>query len=276
MPLPTPRTMPSPQMGGFLPDDPVSAAGYRDSSELVGALRVGAVSRVELAQTPPLVQWWQDCVANAAADAYMFELLVTGLIPEPARLFVDPTYYEEWLPSRRKIYWDARAASGSERVDTGTQPSALVRALRDKGVCAEKYCPYDGVPEENPLADHDDAGRMSMDQAGRVELFTCSDFDAVLAAITSGHRVLYAAPVFDSMRDVGFEEIYVPKGARLGLHMWQLVGFEDHGRVVRMKNQWPGWGGEKQEAFAERSTLETSMLTALAFARVARYSEASK
>jgi hypothetical protein len=260
-------------MGGFIAEDP--SFSFRDSSivsDRPGVVR-SSVSSIILARSPPIAQWNQDCVAVSAADCYLFELLSAGLVPEPERLFVEPSYYEEWLPSRRKLYWDARAVSGTERVDGGTRPSALARAVSEKGVCAERWCPYTGAPEENPLADNDDAGRMAMDQAGRIELFECADFDAVIATLASGHRVLYASAVYESMQHVDADEFYVPSGPRLGLHMWQLVGFERGGSVIRMKNQWPGWGGQRQEAFAQRSTLEAAMLTALAFRRTSVYSE---
>jgi hypothetical protein len=268
-------------MGGFLPDDPASilfATGrlaYRRSIDLVGATPRRPRSIV-LEHTPPLVQWWSDCVANAFADAYLYELLVAGLIPEPARLFSEPAYYETWLPSRRKLYWDGRAVTGIERADGGTQPGAMVRAISDKGVCAERWCPYTGEPTENPLADDDNAGRMSMDQSGKVEVFVCDGVEAALDALAAKHRVLFAGPVFESMADVGEGGFYVPTGKRLGLHMWQMTGYEDGGDVLRMKNQWPGWGDANQEAFASRSVVEGAMMAAYAFARVARFSEVSR
>ena len=260
-------------MGGFLPD-PDGAIGAAEPVFGVSS----RLERVELLRTPPIVQWWQDCVAVSIADAYLFELLVSGDVPEVDRALIlgpgapDPATYERWLPSRRKLYWDARAVMGTI-ADGGTRPSAIVSAIADKGVCAERWCPYDGAPEENPLADHDDAGRMSMDQAGRIELRACVSFDDVIAALASGHRVLYASYITSSMQDVGPESFYVPSGPRIGAHMWQLVGFEDRDDIIRMKNQWPGWGDDNQEAYAARSTLESSMMTALVFHRTARYSE---
>lgn len=267
---------------GFVPDDGSSIAmatgggHYRELSALRPVAGARRPSSIVLTRTPPLIQWWQDCVANAVADAYLYELIVAGIVPAPADLFTDSAHYADWLPSRRKLYWDARAIVGAERIDAGTQPGALVRAVRDFGLCAERWCPYDGAPEQNPLADHDEAGRMSMDQAGRIELFACLGFGDIIDALAMGHRVLFAGPVFESMAEVGPGQFYIPSGKRLGLHMWQLVGFEDDGAIVRMKNQWPGWGDDAQEAFASRATIEQAMMVAYAFSRVVSYSEVSR
>jgi len=259
---------PPPALCGFLAD---YVGTFPSSRELPGVMR--RPSSVSLARTPSIVQRQQDCVAVSGADAYLYELVVQREVPEPDRLFNDPDFYASWLPSRRKLYWDARARSGNERVDGGTRPSAFVLAVNEKGVCAERWCPYEGLPEENPLADNDAAGRLSFDQAGKVELFECRTLDDALDVIAAGHRVLYAAPVYESMMQVDGETMYEPSGARMGNHMWQLVGYENGGALVRMKNQWPGWGDQHQEALVRREVLEDKMLVALAFSRVARFSE---
>lgn len=271
---------PSAPLCGFVPDDDASmrfATGKNHYRLLSDARPWSGARRSEsavLQRTPPIVQRWQDCVANSVADAFLYEMVLAGVVPDPAALFSDVARYNAWLPSRRLIYWNARALVGAERIDAGTQPGAMVRAINEQGFCAERWCPYDGAPEENPFAIHDQAGRMAIDQAGRVELLQCLNFDDVIDALAMHHRVMIGAPVFASMQHVGEGEFYVPDGPRLGLHMWQLVGYEEGGNVVRMKNSWLGWGDDNQEAFAQRSIIERDMISAFAFARVSPYSEA--
>lgn len=271
---------PSAPLCGFVPDDEASMrfATGSDHFRLLRYARPWSGARrsesVVLQRTPPIVQRWQDCVANAVADAFLYEMVLVGLVKDPHELFVHPVRYNAWLPSRRQIYWNARALVGAERIDAGTQPGAMVRAINAMGFCAEQWCPYEGPPEENPYALNDAAGRMAIDQAGRIELLQCMNFEDVIDALAMRHRVMIGAPVFASMEHVGDGEFYVPDGPLLGRHMWQLVGYEEGGGVVRMKNSWAGWGDANQEAFAQRSIIERDMVAAFAFARVSPYSEA--
>lgn len=215
-------------------------------------------TRVVLARTPPIVQTFQDCVAVSIADNVLFEHVAQSQVQDLA--LKDPETYERWLPSRRKLYWDGRAATGLERSDAGTNPRGVMNALRTKGVCAERWCPYEGSPVENPLADNDEAARYSADQAG-IELYECSSLTEVMPVLLSGHRVLFAGTVHESFAELRGGE-YVPGGSVLGAHMFQIVGFEDVGRVVRVKNQWPLWGDENQESFIPYQTLQSMMLGA--------------
>lgn len=264
---------------GFVPDRGEPGLLYESVNVLVRSSRRRPAA-VLLRRTPPIAQQHQDCVATSASDAYLFELLSEGLVTD--RDVAEN--YDAWLPSRRKLYWDARAVLGMERRDEGTMPSALVEAIGEKGVCAERWCPYGGSPVENPLADYDNAGRMSLDQAGKIELYLCPDADAVLDAIVMGHRVLYAARIYEDFADVGApseegQAWALYQGASdnpLGLHMFQIVGYQANGAMFVAKNQWLDWGNENQEGLIPRRVLERDRFAALAFRRVARFSEGAR
>jgi len=275
----------APQMGGFVEDEPgttypswrdliAASATHTPEGARVAITEPGPYGdQVVLPRTPPIVQFEQDCVAVSGADAYLYELIVAGLIPDVVRLFVEPWTYEEWLPSRRKMYWDARACTGREHLNAGVSPAGLRLAVRDKGVCAERWCPYQGSPLENPLADHDEAGRMSMDQAGTIELADVDSLGAVRAAIDAGHRVLHAFLVYESLADVRAGGTYTPSGKALGGHQVQIVGYVPNTNLFLIKNQWPGFGNDTQEAYVDGDVLWETRLGSWMFARVARYSE---
>lgn len=266
-----------PKLGGFLSDKECGLSGliYSSVDSVVPSPEVAAYGSEAryLPRTPPIVQWFLDCAAVSTTDAYLYELMVAGLIPEPSKLLHDPAYYVSFLPSRRKLYYDARAVSGRERLDLGVSTGAVWRAIQTQGVCAERWCTYQGDPTENPLADDDEAARHSFDQAGKIEMFECNDLEDIKRVIDAGHRVLHAQIVFDSMKRVGPNEQYVPSGASLGGHQYQIVGYEKGGDLLVIKNQWPLFGDDFQEARISADDAMKDRLGTWGFARVRRFSE---
>ena len=168
------------------------------------------------------------CVPHGFAHAIAIVENLAGLEYEPLSLL--------------SMYATARAYHGGQRIDAGTYPRTMAKALAKIGVPHATVWPYDlrninrNPPPQAYLEGHARRGgsyrRITATGQGRI--------DAVCAALADGKPV-----VIGSLVDRDFQQL---KGRRLihrpsldtivGGHLWTLIGYQQHGARFESLNSY--------------------------------------
>ena len=168
----------------------------------------------------------QSCVAQATAQSLRIAMGVAGAVSPP-------------LPSRRQLYWSARARSGDLGADSGTTIRAAFGALGAVGIASEDACPWDGtLLLDEPAWDVWQRGYDSrMSGYYRIGSIGSARGEAVRAALTARHPVVLGLRIDDSFESQDGRSPWPgPRGEVLGGHAVCLVGY-DAERVV-LCNSW--------------------------------------
>lgn len=172
-----------------------------------------------------------SCVGNAAADSIEIISSILGFPKvELSRRFL-------WTAARNKMQKDGH------KFKTGTYIRLAFEVLRERGICLEKYMPYDVSKwdEDVPLTVWQKAGARKIKQMYRIEGTEDKRCQLIVEALRANCPVVFGTQVgskFPSHK--GTSVIDAPLDS-IGGHAMVIVGYDRKGFLV--KNSWgPGWG----------------------------------
>lgn len=190
------------------------------------------------ANVPPVLsQLDNDCVANASASAVSTVLRAEG----------GPTE----LPSRRFIYWLARAQTGSQTQDEGTYVRDALKTLHQFGFPPEHDCPYDPTTTNSPppaMAYRTAFDRRLINGYCRIDAVGAARVTAVKQAIAAGHPVIFGTLVSDKFLNAANGQVFGPPkpgDSIAGGHALYFAEYDDRvgPGTIRGPNSWgPDWG----------------------------------
>ncbi len=160
---------------------------------------------------------------------------VAQALAQSVRIVLANARYEDDVPSRKDVYYRARAMEGTTGLDHGCLIADGVKALR-AGWLPEAQWPHKPVwgPQwmEEPPPLPADAPRVVNAEALAIEV------DAILWEIASGHPVVVGISIPQSFEQATGDVIEEPWGYTVGGHAMLVVGYDIPMRCVRIVNSW--------------------------------------
>lgn len=174
-----------------------------------------------------------SCTANAIAGMLQFDRM-----KEKAA--------EQWTPSRLFIYWNERADDGDVNSDAGSTIREGIKAIHEKGYCAESIWPYD----ETQWAQHPPTLAYQMAFKKRVQKYQAVPQDeyAIKHCLAQNKPIAFGISVYDSfMSDIAAATGLIPMPqldeSLLGGHAVLMIGYDDASSQFLVRNSWgPFWG----------------------------------
>jgi uncharacterized tellurite resistance protein B-like protein len=175
----------------------------------------------------------QSCTANAVAGAYEY-------------LMKRHRGAEAYDVSRLFVYYNARAAKGTEGADDGSSLNEVIESLAQNGACSERAWPFDtDLLTRKPPGDAYEEGRRFR-IAGAESVPT--SLDAWKHALADGNPILFGLELFASFNKQaakGLVPMPTPKESLLPGegHAMLCVGYSDADGVFIVRNSWGSeWG----------------------------------
>lgn len=224
---------------GWRPDLP----DQRDHRATLRAPRA-LPERVSLRAAAPAVLdqgWLGSCTAHAGAVCYM--MAGEG----------NP------LPSRLKLYWDARAAIAATREDSGAYLRDMIKALAKRGAAREDLWPYvqKNFATRPPQAAVRDAAKRRIVSYQRL---APSQYRAALAL---GQPFVIGFTVYESFEGAAVAKTGVvplpgPKERALGGHAVAVIGYKPIGGMLHyeVRNSWGAAWGDKGNCWMPATYIE--------------------
>jgi hypothetical protein len=162
-----------------------------------------------------------SCLANAGVFC-LKSWMIRNAYPYP------------YVPSRLKLYFDARFLDGDPEVDAGTDPGALFKAMNQLGVCPENEnsswnWPYDvsKFAQKPPPQCYADAKLHKLIQYAQVN----QDIKSVKAALVAGFNLVIGISVFQQIESqqaakTGIIELPSSNDSVIGGHGLALTGYD--------------------------------------------------
>lgn len=146
-------------------------------------------------------------------------------------------------PSRRQIYYDARALDGLESIDRGAYIRSALKTLADKGVAPEEMFSYDvgKINEQPPPAVYATALLKQALAYLRLDI----NVDAMRACLAEGYPFVLGSSLFENFYDghaTGM--IPMPSGSFVGGHALMYVGYDDAISRFIVQGSWGTWGDD--------------------------------
>ena len=174
--------------------------------------------------------------------------------------------YQEFLDygklvelSPRFVYAEAKKINGIPGLE-GTTIRAAMKVLKNKGVCQEKFWPYQPYQKDKPKE-----GALS--NAKKFRILTYARIlnlnELRLSLATKGPCVM-GIQVFKGMLKTKTGIIPLPKKneTSLGGHAICIVGYDDERELVKFKNSWSTKWGQAGYGFLLYSYIERYMMDA--------------
>lgn len=189
-------------------------------------------SKVDLrAQTYPVPCYNQEsaqsCTANACAAMFGRLDRVQG--------------GENINPSRRQIYYDARALDGLESIDRGAYIRSALKTLADKGAAPEELFPYDisKINEQPSQAVYDAASLKQALAYLRLDI----NPETMRACLAEGFAFVVGITLYQNFYEASAGGIVpMPAGSTVGGHAMLYVGYNDSTQRFIVQNSWAGFG----------------------------------
>lgn len=278
--IPDTERPPERKMGFIVPPESYRGRGGKSAlfAHMGGDKFVSAGSSKSkiLPAVPRITQRINDCVGNAIPKATLRKMLIENEASVVGKTGADLLAQ---MPSRRQAYFLARREDHMEKMDIGSRPDLLIQAWNKFGYCREEECPYypDGKPAEHdksPITD--EVARLSDDQRGGVLDYVISEEDAssarwesVVQSIDADVPVAIGSHIDGTFRNLdGSSDPWTMTDTddSIGLHMYEVVGYEDYGRTFIIENQWEDWGDELCRSRMSFQTLEARAVVPFIFA----------
>lgn len=150
--------------------------------------------------------------------------------------------------SRLFIYWFARDLDefGHPGIDSGTSIRVAIKAMKQYGICQEKYWPY---KHNKWMIKPDDKAIQKASMRKVHDYFRVEDLDDLIDALSKKFPVIFGHEVYPSFMDKKVEDtgiISLPDRGNeelLGGHCQLAVGFNREKRIVIVRNSWGiKWG----------------------------------
>lgn len=278
--IPDTERPPERKMGFLLPPEGYRGRGGKNAlfAHMGGDKLVSAGSSKSkiLPAVPRIVQRINDCVGNAIPKAVLRKMLIENEADVVGKTGADLLAQ---MPSRRQAYYLARLLGNMEKMDIGSRPDLLIEAWNKLGYCRESECPYypDGqraAYDESPITD--EVARLSDDQRGGVLDYVISEEDAssarwesVVQSIDADVPVAIGSHINGDFRYLSGDTdpwMMTSTDDSIGLHMYEVVGYEDYGRTFIIENQWEDWGDELCRSRMSFQTIEARSVVPFIFA----------
>ncbi|MFH1784551.1 MAG: C1 family peptidase [bacterium] len=174
--------------------------------------------------------------------------------------------YQEFLDyeklvilSPRFVYSECKKIDGMPRLE-GTTIRAAMQVLSDKGVCQEKFWPYQPHQKDKPKE-----GASSNAEKFRIITYAriLNLNELRLSLATKGPCVI-GVEVFEAMMKTKTGLVPMPKKheTSLGGHAFCVVGYDDKKKVIKFKNSWTDKWGKKGYGFLPYGYVERYMMDA--------------
>lgn len=174
-----------------------------------------------------------SCTAQALAATYQWNCIQQKL--------------DTSIPSRLFIYYYERLAEGTVSSDSGAMLRTGIKVLSKRGVCPEKFWPYDirrFAARPSTQAISAAGGDRRIDRYERVPV-TESSIKSVLA---SGELVVFGAALFESFDQIGSSGLVPMPTSResmIGGHAMTIVGYNTKSKRFLVRNSWgASWGSK--------------------------------
>ena len=161
--------------------------------------------------------------------------------------------------SPRFVYAACKKIDGAPEAE-GTTIRAAMRALKAKGVCQEKFWPYQAHQKDKakPGASQD-AKRFRITSYARI--LNLNELRLSLAA--KGPCVI-GIEVFEGIMKTKTGVVPMPPGSQtsIGGHAVCIVGYDDQKKLIKFKNSWSDRWGQGGYGFLHYSYIERYMMDA--------------
>lgn len=167
-----------------------------------------------------------SCVANATAAALMFDRAKQGL--------------EKFMPSRLFIYYNARAAEGLVKEDSGTTIRMAVKTIVQYGFAHEskwKYIESKFKTKPTPAV-YADGKIFSINKYSRIDN---TKLDLLKACLADGYPIILGYSLYENFYDADKNGGIVPmpgESRLLGGHCVLCVGYDDATKRFIIRNSW--------------------------------------
>jgi len=144
-------------------------------------------------------------------------------------------------PSRRQLYYDARAYDGLQAIDQGAYIRSALRAITDRGVADESLFPYDVVKinEQPPQNVYEAALNKQALAYLRVDITV----DAFRACLAESYPFVVGTTLYQNYYDAATTgRVRMPVGPVIGGHAQMFVGYSDTERVFIVQGSWGSFG----------------------------------
>ena len=172
-----------------------------------------------------------SCTGNAIAGAIELLDKRAGKVTDVSRLF---------------IYYNERLLEGTVRTDSGAYIRDGLKVVNQQGAPLESLWTYDirKFATQPSAAAYADAQRRRVSKYER-----CSDFNAVIAALTAGNPVVVGFLVYSSFYYIGANGLMpypnVNRERLLGGHAVCLVGYDKTRNIFIARNSWSAYWGDR-------------------------------
>ena len=149
-------------------------------------------------------------------------------------------YQKLVILSPRFLYSECKKIDGMPR-EEGTTIRAAMRALKAKGVCQEKFWPYQPLKKNKPLS-----GAFSNAKKFRILTYArILDLDELRMSLAAKGPAVLGIKVFPGMFKTKSGILPLPKRGEksIGGHAICAVGYDNKKQLVKFKNSWSSkWG----------------------------------
>lgn len=144
-------------------------------------------------------------------------------------------------PSRRQIYYDARAIDGLETIDRGAYIRSALQAVANRGAAPEELFPYDveRINEQPPQNVYDAALLKQALAYLRVDI----NPDAMRACLAEGFPFVLGTTLYENYYEAASTGMVpMPAGSTVGGHAQMFVGYSDIDRRFIVQGSWGSFG----------------------------------
>lgn len=164
--------------------------------------------------------------------------------------------------SEQFVYYNARKADGSSKVDVGSSMYGVVQTLMKDGVCLEHLFPYnpENLSQEPPVEAIEDAQQRKLVKAKSV----CKKLDDIKSAVSEGYPVAISLKIFNSFNPQnGFVRIPTENEIQYeksGNHAMIICGYNDETHFFVVRNSWGKKFGDKGYCYIPYGYIENESL----------------
>ena len=161
--------------------------------------------------------------------------------------------------SPRFVYSECKKIDGMPR-EEGTTIRAAMQVLEGKGVCQEKFWPYQPHQKDKPKKGAEvNAKKFCVKTYARI-----LNLNELRLSLASKGPCVIGVEVFEGMMKTKTGIVPMPKKneAALGGHAICPVGYDDKKKVIKFKNSWSDKWGQKGYGFLPYDYIERYMMDA--------------
>ena len=164
--------------------------------------------------------------------------------------------------SEQFVYYNARKADGSSRIDAGSSLYDVVQTLMKDGVCLEHLFPYnpENISKDPPVEAIEDGQTRKVVKAKNVK----KSLHDIKSAVAEGYPVAISLKIFNSFHPRrGF--IRIPNENEIhneqsGNHAMVICGYNDEARFFVVRNSWGRKFGDKGYCYIPYGYVENEAL----------------